>query len=210
MPLVPCPDCGREVSTAAPACPQCGRPSPAATTPIVTPTQAVREETLWQGAPSSTLLIPQIVALIAVAVGIPLFTRFFASTARDAEQADGMIGFGWVVTGVIVLVQLIALAISWIRLRSTRYTLTNQRVIVETGILSKTVDEIDMRYVADTQFMQTFPQRILGIGNVTVISSDANTPRYMLRSVKGPREIREVIRAASYEISQRQVFTRST
>ena len=26
MPTQPCPDCGREVSTAAEACPQCGRP----------------------------------------------------------------------------------------------------------------------------------------------------------------------------------------
>lgn len=29
MPLVPCPDCGRQVSTAAISCPQCGRPNPA-------------------------------------------------------------------------------------------------------------------------------------------------------------------------------------
>jgi hypothetical protein len=29
MPLVPCPDCGRQVSTAAVSCPQCGRPNPA-------------------------------------------------------------------------------------------------------------------------------------------------------------------------------------
>ena len=26
MPLVPCPDCGREISASAPACPHCGRP----------------------------------------------------------------------------------------------------------------------------------------------------------------------------------------
>src|SRR5687768_13666302 len=29
MPLVPCPDCGRQASTAAVSCPQCGRPNPA-------------------------------------------------------------------------------------------------------------------------------------------------------------------------------------
>jgi hypothetical protein len=31
MPLVNCPECGREVSTAAEACPQCGHPMKAAT-----------------------------------------------------------------------------------------------------------------------------------------------------------------------------------
>ena len=29
MPLVKCPDCGKEVSRTAPACPECGRPTPA-------------------------------------------------------------------------------------------------------------------------------------------------------------------------------------
>jgi hypothetical protein len=35
MPLIPCPDCGREISAAAPACPHCGRPMapPAASHP---------------------------------------------------------------------------------------------------------------------------------------------------------------------------------
>ncbi len=27
MPLVTCPDCGKEVSATAPACPECGRPT---------------------------------------------------------------------------------------------------------------------------------------------------------------------------------------
>lgn len=31
MPLIACPDCGRQVSGAAPACPGCGRPMQAAT-----------------------------------------------------------------------------------------------------------------------------------------------------------------------------------
>lgn len=34
MPLVPCQDCGRDVSTAAAACPQCGRPMEAPLEPL--------------------------------------------------------------------------------------------------------------------------------------------------------------------------------
>jgi hypothetical protein len=37
MPLVPCPDCGRQVSTAAVSCPQCGRPNPAEQAPQISP-----------------------------------------------------------------------------------------------------------------------------------------------------------------------------
>ncbi|MGZ7032784.1 MAG: zinc ribbon domain-containing protein, partial [Thermoanaerobaculia bacterium] len=34
MPVIACPDCGHDVSTLAPVCPHCGRPSPAGTTPM--------------------------------------------------------------------------------------------------------------------------------------------------------------------------------
>ncbi|HYH78658.1 MAG TPA: zinc ribbon domain-containing protein, partial [Longimicrobium sp.] len=38
MPLITCPDCGREVSDAAPACPHCGRPfQPTPSTPPAAP-----------------------------------------------------------------------------------------------------------------------------------------------------------------------------
>lgn len=210
MPVIPCPDCGRDVSTLAPVCPHCGRPSPAGTTPIVAPPPSAREETLWSGSPSATLLIPQIIGVVIVLVGLPLFFRFFATTAEDDMRAEGMMRFGWIATAVIVTIQLVALLVSWIRLRSTTYRVTSQRILIERGVFSKAVDEIDLRYVADSQFGQNLAERILGIGHVTLISSDANTPRYVLRSIKDPRGVREIVRAEAYQISQRQVFTRST
>jgi hypothetical protein len=43
MSLIICPDCGTEVSTAAPACPTCGRPISPAVLPAVSPDVIVRE-----------------------------------------------------------------------------------------------------------------------------------------------------------------------
>ncbi len=168
-----------------------------------------REETLWHGSPSATLLMPHLFGIVFVLAVLPLAVRFFASTMDD-DKAAGMRTFGWSVVGILLIVQLIGLLVSWVKLRSTTYTVTNQRVLIEHGIFTKTVDEIDLRYIADSQFFQTFVDRILGIGNVMLISSDANTPRYVLRSVKDPRAVRETVRAEAYQVSQRQVFTRST
>jgi hypothetical protein len=44
MPLTPCPDCGREVSTAAPGCIHCGRPMAAPAAPLARPAPAVPRE----------------------------------------------------------------------------------------------------------------------------------------------------------------------
>jgi len=174
------------------------------------PAEPRREETLWQGTPSPTLLLGHIFGIVFVLIAIPLLAYFFASTMPDESRAAGMERFGWVATAILVFIQAIALLVAWIKLRSTMYRVTNQRVLIEQGVFSKTVDEIDLRYVDDSTFTQSLMDRILGIGSVTLMSSDTNTPRYMLRSIKDPRGVREMIRAEAYQVSQRQIFTRAT
>ncbi len=212
MPVIACPDCGRDVSTLAPACPHCGRPSPAAMTPIL-PTSApppAKEASVWSGSPSMALLAGRIAALIVAAVGIPMLAYFIASLAEEGDQGAGLVTAGWFITAAVVLIFGISIAAGMVVLRSTRYTITNQRLLTESGLFSKRVDEIDMRLIDDSHFDQGFIHRILGIGNVTVMSSDKNAPVYTMRGVRDPRAVREVIRARAYEASQRQVFTRPT
>lgn len=213
MPVIACPDCGRDVSTLAPVCPHCGRPSPAGTAvpPAQGLAQAAKEETLWRGTPSPTLLLGKIATLVLILVAIPLIAYFFASTVTyDLEKAGNIRTAGWVIAGILGAVQLVVLIVAWMKLRTTMYIITNQRVIIEQGILSKTVNEIDLRYVDDSQFFQGLGDRVLGIGNVTLISSDKSSPTYMLRSVRDPRSVREMIRTHAYQMSHRQVFTRAT
>ena len=212
MPVIACPDCSRDVSTLAPVCPHCGRPSPAGTaTPLhaAAPVDTTREETLWRGTPSPILLIGKIIVLAVTLIAIPLVAYLFASTVSDDFEKAGNIRMaGWVIAAILSAVQLVALVVAWLKLRSTLYIITNQRVMIEEGILTKTVNEIDLRYVDDSQFFQGLTDRILGIGNVTLHSSDANTPSYMLRSIRDPRGVRELIRTHAYQVSQRQIITR--
>jgi uncharacterized membrane protein YdbT with pleckstrin-like domain len=211
MPVITCPDCGRDVSTLATACPHCGRPSPSGMAPLAGAPGPVRqEETLWQGTPSVALLAGHFAGIVLVLVAVPLLAHFFASTMPEMDRAAGMVRFGWLATAILVAIQSIALLVAWVRLRSTMYRVTNQRVLVEQGVFSKTVDEIDLRYVDDSTFTQSLVERILGIGSVTLISSDKSSPRYVLRSIRDPRGVREMIRAEAYQTSQRQIFTRST
>ncbi|HUR80778.1 MAG TPA: PH domain-containing protein [Thermoanaerobaculia bacterium] len=211
MPVIACPDCGRDVSTLAPACPHCGRPSPAGLVepPGSAAAPARREETLWRGTPSPVLLVGKIALLVFIVVAILLVAHFFALTAADdLAKARNVRMAGWVIAAILAVVQLVALGVAWLKLRSTLYIITNQRVMIEEGILSKTVNEIDLRYVDDSQFFQGLTDRMLGIGNVTLHSSDANTPNYMLRSIRDPRSVRELIRTHAYQVSQRQIITR--
>ena len=204
MPLVQCPDCGRDVSTAATACPHCGRPMTAVAAPQPQPVMAVKEETLWHGTPSWLLLIGQIAGAF-LAVVVILFVYYFG---YQFLAPYGTII--WLVIAAIIVWQFAAIAVAFARIKTTIYTVTNQRVMIETGLTTKKVEDIDLRYIDDTQFQQSFVGRLLGIGNVTIVSSDKTMPVYTMRGIRDPRGVRERIRANAYQVSQRQLFTRAT
>lgn len=174
----------------------------------VPPANAVPEETLWKGTPSPKVLVGRVVGLIVIIVAIPWAAHWFASHTNAIDQQATIIKVGWWLTGVVFLIQLTRLLISLLRIRSTLYTLTTQRILIENGILSKSVNEIDLRTIDDTQFFQSFTARMLGIGNVTLISTDKEEPVLVLHSVPDPRNLRETIRTNAYRMSQRQLFTR--
>jgi len=168
------------------------------------------EETLWKGSPSWRVLIGKVVAMILAIIIIPAIAMFIASQTADLEMSSRITKIGWGLAGVIVLWQLIAFLIAMLRLQSTHYTVSNQRILIEQGMLSKSVNEIDLRSLDDTQFFQPFTERLLGIGNVTLVSSDKALPVTVLHGIHDPRSVRETIRAAAYQVSQRQLFTRAT
>lgn len=145
--------------------------------------------------------------MVLILIVIPTAFHFFAANSANAGQ---IIRVGWFITAILLLFEVVRFVVSLIVLRSTLITITSQRVMIERGLLSKSLSEIDLRTIDDTQFYQGLFDRMLGIGNVTIISSDKSTPVYVLAGVRDPRTLRETIRTNAYRVSQRQIFTRTT
>jgi uncharacterized membrane protein YdbT with pleckstrin-like domain len=172
--------------------------------PTTQPLAAGPEQKLWHGTPSWLLLFGQIIrAFLAVVVLLLIYYFGYQFLAPY-----GM--YVWLVVVAIVVWQLVVIVLAFARIKTTIYTVTSQRVMIETGLTTKKVEDIDLRYIDDTQFDQSFINRILGIGNVTIVSSDRTSPTYTLRGIPDPRGVRELIRANAYQVSQRQLFTRAT
>ena len=58
---------------------------------------------------------------------------------------------------------------------------TNYRIDYERGLLSKNIDTLELWHVEDLRFHQSLVDRLLGVGNVTVISHDETMPHLVLR-----------------------------
>ncbi|HVV50596.1 MAG TPA: PH domain-containing protein [Polyangia bacterium] len=222
MPLVTCPDCGRQVSTAAAACPQCNRPMGPAVAASA-PAAPAAEQVVWEGVPSMKAMLAEIVTTGLYALGLPVlaflaFDPVLAVLARVGGPAADLAAssrptFRLAAIGAVAIVvgaRLVKLAWHVAVLRSNRYRVSNQRIVLETGALSKRIDEIDMRTVEDIEFQQRFLERLLGIGDIAVIAADKRMARFRLRGVEDPRALRELIRGKAFQATQGQLFTRST
>jgi uncharacterized membrane protein YdbT with pleckstrin-like domain len=217
------------MSTQAPSCPACGyapqaAPARFAAVGEATVQERPRTETVvWEGSPSLKLLMVQVLrtlivaaaAIVATILVHPVAVKFFEDLSagkggrgpRDGSPATLIL---MVLVGSYLVIRTVLLSISVLQLRNTRYRLTNQRLVVEKGILSRTLDEVDLRTVDDSGFSQSPLERLQGIGTVWVVASDRANPRLVLRGIPDPRKLREQIRDHAYRMSQGQVFTRST
>ncbi len=78
----------------------------------------------------------------------------------------------------------LALLYFWSRARATRYRITNQRVIVESGLFSKRLEQIDTYRIHDYVVERPFVQRMLGTGNLLLSTQDSSTPAVRLFGLK--------------------------
>jgi membrane protein YdbS with pleckstrin-like domain len=179
----------------------------------------VAEHTLWEASPSLMLLLDQVLGVAVVVLGVvllgllvlPALSAGLGDLGRTTWANPGRAPLILtVVLGAYLVFRGARIALVAARLRTTRYRLTNQRLVVEAGLLSRGMLEVDLRSVDDLAFHQGPVERLLGIGSVTVVSSDKTAPRLRLQGVKDPRGVRELIRTQAYAASQRQLFTRAT
>jgi uncharacterized membrane protein YdbT with pleckstrin-like domain len=71
----------------------------------------------------------------------------------------------------------------WMRTRAVSYKVTTRRVLVERGMLSKRLEQIDAFRIKDFVVDRPFSQRLLGTGNLLLLTADSTTPAVELRGL---------------------------
>lgn len=84
----------------------------------------------------------------------------------------------------------------------TRYFLSEDRLFLETGLLSTQCEEILLYRVRDISMSISLGQRIFGVGTVTIQSSDKTMPVLELKNIKAPRDTKELIHEAVEEMKR--------
>lgn len=75
----------------------------------------------------------------------------------------------------------------------TRYALSEDRLFLSIGFFSVRDEEVLLYRVRDISTSRTLWQRIFGVGTVSVASSDKSTANLVLKNIKRPMDVKEVI-----------------
>ena len=82
----------------------------------------------------------------------------------------------------------------------TRYSLSEDRLFISQGFLTIKDDEILLYRVRDIDTSRSLWQRLFGVGTVTVLSSDKTMPSLVLKNVKDPVFVKELIHKQVEEV----------
>jgi uncharacterized membrane protein YdbT with pleckstrin-like domain len=75
------------------------------------------------------------------------------------------------------------LVVCWLRRLGRHYRITTRRVVVETGVLSKRLEQIDLYRIVDYTVERPFGQRLMGTGNLLLKTVDKTSPQLDVRNI---------------------------
>ncbi len=156
---------------------------PAADTPHRPPDDV--EEVYYEGSPLVRGAIGK--GVLWVLAGLILIGLAIAKVVMDLKLP-------WWATLSLVVVGILFFFVPVLMTKTVRYRVTNYRIDFERGLLSKNIDTLELWHVEDLSFHQSLIDRMLGVGNITVISHDKTMPRLVLASLPNPRHLYEQLK----------------
>lgn len=150
------------------------------------------ERSIWNGSPSQWLNFRAFL-LSAIAAGIIVAALVVVSSRKElgANQTPVMI-----VLGVLLLLPIFIAVKRYLDIRCRQYEVSDQRVRLTRGILSKRTDGLELYRVDDTLLFQPLLLRIVGKGNIRLVTTDRTNPSLLIEAVPQSRWLWEELRHA--------------
>ena len=101
----------------------------------------------------------------------------------------------WVILAVLAVFAL-GLIRGTLRRARTTYTVTDRRLTIERGLLSRDVREASLDRIQDVRCRQSLLQRMLGVGTVEFDTAGVAESEFALSGVEHPRRIARAVDSA--------------
>ena len=86
----------------------------------------------------------------------------------------------------------------------TRYAISEDRLLLSVGLFNIKDEEILLYRIRDINTSRSLWQRIFGVGTITVLSSDKSLPTLVMKNVKNPIAVKELLHAQVEDMKVRR------
>lgn len=139
------------------------------------------EHTVWKGRQAwPTFLGSILLGAMLVTFGVLVW-----GTSKLSPVAEVLFFGGGLIIWARVLVQRV----------SVRYEVTSQRAIVERGLLSRQVSEIELINLRDIQLRQSLEQRLFRVGTLELSSAGRDIAEVIFTGIANPDRVKDLVRA---------------
>lgn len=106
----------------------------------------------------------------------------------------------WILSG-LALVYIIGVIVV---VKATQYEVTNERVRIRSGIMTKRTEELELYRALDTSLIEPLTLRMFGLGTIEVRTADASSPTVYLHAIHNARTLREELRKSIEDCRDRK------
>jgi uncharacterized membrane protein YdbT with pleckstrin-like domain len=163
------------------------------------------EKNFWQGSPSKRVAGTYPLACIAALAGLIYYVPDIAWRIQNFFASLPFIPPGWSIFTPLAALIAFMLPSLWSFLGQvmTSFECTSERLIIRRGILIRTEDEVELYRVVDVVQSANLIQMVMGVGTVTVKSTD-QTGNVTMPSITKASDVRNAIRTASEDCKTRR------
>ena len=184
---MPCTKCGAYVVPGVRFCSNCGTPVDSETTQVVR-----RDPTNIQASPSTDIertVFRVKPTLIFIKVGYAL--AVLGSIAVVALLA--WLGLPAYISIPLALALLLIPAYYHIRRNMIRYTVTDAKLEIDTGLIARTTRNIPLSKIQDVTVQASIPQRMMGFGDIIVDNASEIGGSTILHNINKPRHYADLL-----------------
>lgn len=184
-----CSNCGSYVAPGVRFCSNCGTPAadPEATriaraqpAAITQPDDSDElEHTVFTVRPTLIFVKAGYVAAILGAIGLTILLA--------------MISVPFYISVPVALALLLIPAYYHLRRNTVRYTVTDSKLEIDTGLIARTTRNIPLSKIQDVTVSASIPQRILGFGDIIVDNASEIGGTIVMRNINSPRHYADLI-----------------
>ena len=75
----------------------------------------------------------------------------------------------------------------------TKYSVTEDKLLIETGLLNKKEEEVRLYRIMDVTLKRSLGERIFGLGTIHCCSADKSTPEFDIKRIKDSANVKNLI-----------------